>query len=125
MDRTRKRHALVVVSRPFTVPFTCKGVRPHKRHFPPACERDIPTSPGAYLLYISTVEVYGDRLKAPMISADNMTCPSMGDYDALTKLQAEKLVQESSLEWTIYRPGIILGHDSSLLNSSVFCMPSH
>ena len=80
-------------------------------------------SPGAYLLYISTVGVYGDRLKAPMISADNMTCPSMGDYDALTKLQAEKLVQESSLEWTIYRPGIILGHDSSLLNSSVFFMP--
>lgn len=80
-------------------------------------------SPQAYFLYISTVGVYGDRLKAPMISVDNMTCPSMGDYDALTKLQAEKLVQESSLECTIFRPGIILGRDSSLLNSAVFCMP--
>ncbi len=80
-------------------------------------------SPHAYFLYISTVGVYGDRLKAPMISADNMPCPSMGDYDALTKLQAEKLVQESSLESTIYRPGIILGHESSALNSSVFFMP--
>ena len=41
----KKRHALLVVSRPFTAPFTCKGVRPRKHHFPSTCERDILTSP--------------------------------------------------------------------------------
>lgn len=80
-------------------------------------------SQGAYLVYLSTVGVYGDRLKSPMISVENAVAPCMGDYDALTKLQAEKLIQDSNLEWTILRPAIILNSSHVSLGSSIFNIP--
>ncbi len=80
-------------------------------------------SPGCFISYLSTAAVYGDRLKAPMISVENMTCPSMGDYDALTRLQAEKLIMESTLEWTILRSGFIMGPDATQLGGLFFNIP--
>ncbi|KGN88918.1 hypothetical protein HQ45_09650 [Porphyromonas crevioricanis] len=80
-------------------------------------------SPTALLLYISTMGVYGDRLKSPMISAQDIPGPVLGDYDAITKMQAEKIVREASLDWIIYRPGYILYTQGIKLSPEIFKTP--
>lgn len=80
-------------------------------------------SPSCFLAMISTVGVYGDRLRSPMITVGDFTAPSIGDSYALSLLQAEKFVQDSRLEWTIFRPGIVLDTEESFLDSTFFKMP--
>ena len=81
------------------------------------------TSPGAMILYLSTVGVYGDRLHSPMISVSDTVGPVIGDYDAITKLQAEKIVRDSKLDWIIYRPGYVLHTRQERLSPDFFRLP--
>jgi len=61
-------------------------------------------TPDAFLLYASSISVYGDRLKSPYISVTDPLTPSLGDEYALTKMACEKMLQESGLQnWTIFR----------------------
>lgn len=80
-------------------------------------------SPNCYFTSVTSVGVYGDRLRRPMIAAGDMTSPSIGDIHSLTMLQAEKLIQDSRLEWTLFRPGLILNAEEPSLGSSIFKMP--
>jgi len=66
-------------------------------------------SPRAFLLYSSSVSVYGDRLKNPWISVEDTTSPSEGDEYGKTKLDAENIVRESGLSWSIFRFTGIMG----------------
>ncbi len=80
-------------------------------------------SPKAYLVMLSSIEVYGDRLTAPMIRISDFLAPSIGNFSAMTRIQAEKFVQDSSLEWTIFRPGIVMGTDMEEVDGDLFLMP--
>lgn len=66
-------------------------------------------SPNAFLLYSSSISVYGDRLHTPMIKRDDPLLPSEGDEYAKTKLLAEKSIQNSKLDWSIFRLAAIMG----------------
>lgn len=71
-----------------------------------ALEQD---SPNAFLLYSSSISVYGDRVKNPNIKVTDPLTPSDGDEYALTKIAAEKLIQNSKLNWSIFRLCAIMG----------------
>lgn len=75
------------------------------------------------LIYISSDSVYGDRLSAPMISVTDPVGPSLGDYDAVTRVQAEKIIRSSSLEWIIFRPGLTLYPGNTLGGAELFRTP--
>ena len=66
-------------------------------------------SPNCFFIYSSSISVYGDRLKNPYISVDDPLNPSTGDEYALTKIAAESIIQNSKLDWTIFRLAAIMG----------------
>jgi nucleoside-diphosphate-sugar epimerase len=66
-------------------------------------------SPNAFFLYSSSISVYGDRLNTPMISVSDSLNPSAGDEYAKTKIMAEEIVQNSKLDWSIFRLTAIMG----------------
>ena len=66
-------------------------------------------SPKTFFMYSSSVSVYGDRLKSPMIKVKDPLKPSEGDEYAKTKIEAEQLLQKSKLDWTIFRLCAIMG----------------
>ncbi len=78
-------------------------------------------SPNAFFMYSSSVSVYGDRVENPNIRVGDPLMPSVGDEYALTKLECEKLVQKSSLPWTIFRLGAIMGNHK--ISKLMFHMP--
>lgn len=66
-------------------------------------------SPNCFFIYSSSISVYGDRLENPYISVGDPLEPSPGDEYAVTKIAAEKIIQESKLGWTIFRLAAIMG----------------
>ncbi len=66
-------------------------------------------SPDCFFLYSSSISVYGDRLKTPMIKVSDPLIPSKGDLYAKTKIEAEQIVQNSKLDWSIFRLAAIMG----------------
>ena len=66
-------------------------------------------SPNCFFIYSSSISVYGDRLENPYIAVDDPLNPSPGDEYALTKIAAEKIIQNSTLDWTIFRLAAIMG----------------
>lgn len=66
-------------------------------------------SPNAFFLYSSSISVYGDRLKTPLITVNDPLIPSKGDEYAKTKIHSEKIIQNSKLDWSIFRLGAIMG----------------
>src|SRR5690554_1185353 len=77
----------------------------------------------AFFLYASSVSVYGDRLKNPMIKVGDPLQPSVGDEYAKTKIQAEKILQNSQLDWSIFRLSAIMGADNHKISGLMFHMP--
>jgi nucleoside-diphosphate-sugar epimerase len=76
------------------------------RHLIRALEK---LSPKSFLLYTSSVSIYGDRVLSPWISVDDPLLPSEGDYYAVTKIQAERLIRSSRLRWSVFRLTAIMG----------------
>ncbi len=66
-------------------------------------------SPNAFFLYSSSISVYGDRLNNPLITINDALKPSAGDEYAKTKIIAENTVQNSKLDWSIFRLTAIMG----------------
>lgn len=62
------------------------------------------------LLHMSSISLYGDRLEKPWISVDDPIAPSPHDHYALTKIEGEKAVRSSKLEWTIFRLTGVMSH---------------
>ncbi len=66
-------------------------------------------SPNAFLFYSSSISIYGDRVANPNIKVTDPANPSEGDEYAKTKIVAEKLIQNSKLNWSIFRLCAIMG----------------
>lgn len=78
-------------------------------------------SPQAFLLYSSSISIYGDRLNDPFIKVGDPLNPSEGDEYATTKIEAERIIQRSRINWCILRLTAIIGkHKMSKL---MFHMP--
>jgi len=60
-------------------------------------------SPHAFFVYSSSISVYGDRLENPWIRVGDELKPSPNDEYARTKIKAERIIQDSKLNWTIFR----------------------
>lgn len=78
-------------------------------------------SPNAFFMYSSSVSVYGDRVENPNIRVGDSLAPSEGDEYAKTKIECEKLVQKSTLKWTIFRLGAIMKNHK--ISKLMFHMP--
>lgn len=67
------------------------------------------TSPRTFFIYSSSISVYGDRLKNPWIEVTDKLAPSIGDEYAKTKIKSERIIQDSKLDWSIFRLAAIMG----------------
>ncbi|RLD75279.1 MAG: NAD(P)-dependent oxidoreductase, partial [Bacteroidetes bacterium] len=73
-------------------------------------------SPDCFFLYSSSISVYGDRLKTPLIEVEDSLSPSEGDEYAKTKIKAEQIIRNSKLDWSIFRlAAIMVNHKVSKL----------
>lgn len=79
-------------------------------------------APNAFLLYSSSVSVYGDRLHTPFIKIGDPLTPSDEDEYAVTKIEAEKIIQNSQLNWSIFRLTGIMGKHHKM-SKLMFHMP--
>ncbi len=80
-------------------------------------------SPNAFFLYSSSISVYGDRLQNPDIRVTDPLKSSEGDMYAVTKINAEKYVQNSALDWSIFRLTAIMGVNNHKISKLMFHMP--
>ena len=80
-------------------------------------------SPNAFLFFSSSIAVYGDRIKNPDIKVTDQLLPSEGDEYALTKIKAEQLIQNSKLNWAIFRLTAIMGSKNHKVSKLMFHMP--
>lgn len=79
------------------------------------------TSPGTFLLYSSSVAVYGDRIQNPYISVEDPLNARAEDIYAQTKIVSENLIRNSGLNWSVFRlTAIMKNHKMSKL---MFHMP--
>ncbi len=74
-----------------------------------------------FLVYASSISVYGDRLNNPIISIDDPLKPSPGDYYAETKIAAEQLIRNAKIPYTIFRLTGIMGKPE--IDPLMFHMP--
>lgn len=63
------------------------------------------------LIYTSSVAVYGDRRKNPIITLSDPIDNNSKDLYTTTKINAEKLVKESNLEFIIFRVSYVTATD--------------
>lgn len=78
-------------------------------------------SPNAFFIYSSSISVYGDRLENPFMKINDILDPSEGDEYAKTKIEAENIIKNCKLDWSIFRLTAIMGgHKMSKL---MFHMP--
>jgi nucleoside-diphosphate-sugar epimerase len=80
-------------------------------------------SPGAFLLYASSISVYGDRIDNPDIRVGDELKSSDGDYYAITKLETEAAIRASRLEWSIFRLTFISGVKNHKISPLMFHQP--
>jgi len=80
-------------------------------------------SPDAFLIYSSSISVYGDRLADPWIKTEDNLIPSDRDEYARTKIEAEKIIINSKLSWTIFRLTAIMGASNHKPSPLMFHMP--
>ncbi len=79
------------------------------------------TSPDAFFLYSSSISVYGDRVNNPYITVTDPLLPSDNDKYAESKINAEQLIQNSKLDWTIFRLAAIMKNHK--ISKLMFHMP--
>jgi nucleoside-diphosphate-sugar epimerase len=77
----------------------------------------------AFLLYSSSVSIYGDRIKNPRITTEDAVHPSEGDNYGNTKIKAEQIIRQSKLNWTIFRLSAIMGANNHKVSKIMFHMP--
>lgn len=80
-------------------------------------------SPSAFLLYSSSISIYGDRIETPYIKVTDELKPSFGDEYAKTKIKAEEIIKKSNLNWSIYRFAAIMSPLNIKLDPLLFHMP--
>jgi len=65
-------------------------------------------NPDIFLVYTSSISVYGDRVKNPEISIFDNLKPSTGDYYAVTKIRAEEYIKHKLRNFTIFRLSAVM-----------------
>lgn len=80
-------------------------------------------SPESFLIYSSSISVYGDRIANPWITTKDSLIPSDRDEYARTKIEAERLIVNSKLKWTIFRLTAIMGTNNHKPSPLMFHMP--
>ncbi|MDQ0594385.1 nucleoside-diphosphate-sugar epimerase [Chryseobacterium ginsenosidimutans] len=78
-------------------------------------------SPQCYLLFSSSISVYGDRICSPEISVTDPLKPSIGDQYGETKVLCEKAILQSNLSWSVFRLAAIMGNHK--ISKLMFHMP--
>ncbi len=79
------------------------------------------TSPNAFFIYCSSISVYGDRVKNPDIIVSDILSISEGDIYGQSKMDAETIVRNSNLHWTIFRLAAIMKNHK--MTKLMFHMP--
>ncbi|MEM2109138.1 MAG: NAD(P)-dependent oxidoreductase [Candidatus Odinarchaeota archaeon] len=59
------------------------------------------------LIFTSSVAVYGDRRRSPWIKSTDPLTSNPPDTYTKTKIQCEKIIESSNLDWTIFRLGAV------------------
>jgi len=75
------------------------------------------------LIYTSSVAVYGDRRKNPIIKLSDPIDINSEDLYTTTKLKAENLIKESKLEYCIFRVSYVVAIDVIRLRPVMFFIP--
>lgn len=75
-----------------------------------------------FLIYASSVSVYGDRVKNPYISVTDPLTPSDRDEYGKTKVEAERRIRGSSSDWSIFRLTAIMGSRNHKIGPLMFHM---
>ncbi len=71
-------------------------------------------NPKAFMIYASSISVYGDRLENPWIKVGDPLKASVEDFYAETKIEAEGLIKNSGLSWSIFRLTAIMGPQTKM-----------
>ncbi|MDR2091495.1 MAG: NAD(P)-dependent oxidoreductase [Clostridiales bacterium] len=66
-------------------------------------------NPSCFLIFSSSISVYGDRTENFWINVGDPLNISEGDYYALTKVVTEKMLEESGINYTVFRFSAIMG----------------
>jgi nucleoside-diphosphate-sugar epimerase len=74
-----------------------------------------------FLIFSSSISVYGDRVKNYNIKVNDPLIPSVGDYYAEVKIMTEEMIRNSGVQYTIYRLTGIMGYPA--LDALMFHMP--
>jgi len=77
----------------------------------------------AFLIYSSSISVYGDRLSDPWIKTSDPLIPSPHDDYACTKIESETLIRATELDWCIFRLAAIMGVGNHKASGIMFHMP--
>ncbi len=80
-------------------------------------------NPTAFLIFSSSVAVYGDRLKNPEIRVGDPLDRTMDDQYGIGKIQSEELIQNSQLNWSILRLSAIMGFGNHKVSGIIFQVP--
>lgn len=80
-------------------------------------------SPDCFLMYSSSIAVYGDRLNSPNISVTDQLPEHEEDVYAQSKLDTEPIIMNSKLDWTIFRLTAIMGVKNHKMTGLMFHMP--
>lgn len=75
------------------------------------------------IIYTSSVAIYGDRMKSPLIRNTDPPNPNPDDEYAKQKLKCEGLIRNSGLKWVIFRLTYILSPTKLKLDPLMFDMP--
>lgn len=79
------------------------------------------TSPEAFFMYSSSISVYGDRIETPLIRVTDPLKTITDDVYGQSKLDAEIIVRNSSLKWTVFRLAAIMKNHK--ISKLMFHMP--
>jgi len=74
-----------------------------------------------FLIFSSSISVYGDRVNNSYINANDKLIPSLGDYYAEVKIMTEEMIRNANIPYTIYRLTGIMGYPA--LDALMFHMP--
>lgn len=80
-------------------------------------------APEAFLVFSSSVVVYGDRLKNPEIYVGDALDPEQYDQYGVAKIMTETDIQNSKLNWTILRLSAIMGIGNHKVSGIIFHVP--
>jgi nucleoside-diphosphate-sugar epimerase len=80
-------------------------------------------NPTSKLIYSSSVAVYGDRLKNPIIKITDPIDDYSEDVYTQTKIAGEKMIKKSGLDYIIFRLSYCVSPDILQLRPIMFYMP--